>query len=181
MNIRGIEHIGVTVSSLTEAEQFFTDALDATVLYRIVPPGKADKEIAGKQMHPLNDFPEELNLTGLAMLRLGNGCNLELFETRPVTENGETNISQYGISHFSVYVDDIRQAGERLQQHGASMFAGPTDCFAQEEGKGNQTWFCRTPFGLLIELISLPSALNYDEVATEKRWLPEPREKRDVG
>ncbi|MGA7586878.1 hypothetical protein [Rouxiella badensis] len=45
MIIRGIGHTGVTVSSLTEAEQFFIDTLDATVLYRIVPPAKQSGKI----------------------------------------------------------------------------------------------------------------------------------------
>lgn len=53
------------------------------------------------------------------------------------------------------------------------MFDGPSDCFAQEEGKGNQTWFGMTPFGILIELISLPAGVRYDEEATEQRWIPE--------
>lgn len=172
MTFRGIEHIGITVSHLGEAERFFIDALDASVLYRIVPPGDTDKTVNGDQMTPLNGFPPEMQVTGLAMLRLGNGSNVELFEIRPGVTDQPGNISQPGLNHISVYVDDILQAGERLRQHGATMFDGPSNCFAQEEGAGNQTWFCRTPFGLLIELIALPSPLHYDEGARATRWIP---------
>lgn len=172
MGIRGIEHIGITVSDLPAAEEFFINALDASVLYRIVPPGDPDSAVEGRSMQPLNGFPPEMKVTGLAMLRLRNGCNVELFQTSPETANGKQGISHAGVNHFSVCVEDIRQAGERMRQHGAEMFDGPSDCFAQEEGAGNQTWFGRTPFGVLIELITLPSPLRYDAEATEARWIP---------
>lgn len=172
MSIRGIEHIGITVSDLPAAEVFFINALDASVLYRIVPPEDPAQRVEGTAMRPLNGFPPEMKVTGLAMLRLGNGCNVELFQTSPETVNKQQSISHAGVNHFSVYVDDIQLAGEKMRQHGAEMFDGPSDCFAQEKGVGNQTWFCRTPFGVLIELITLPSPLHNDEDATKERWIP---------
>ncbi|WP_246757758.1 VOC family protein [Erwinia sp. BNK-24-b] len=172
MSIRGIEHIGITVSNLAEAEKFFINALDASVLYRLVPPEDPDATMEGKDIHSVNGFPPEMKVTGVAMLRLANGCNVELFQTSPETANGRQDISHAGVNHFSMYVDDIHAAGERMKKHGAEMYDGPNDAFSQEEGKGNQTWFCRAPFGALIELITLPSPLHYDAEATEKRWIP---------
>lgn len=179
MTIRGIEHIGITVADINEAKQFFINALGASVLYELVSPDDKEDTIAGENMRPLNGFPSEINLTGLAMLRLANGCNVELFQTQPGTLDHKADPSQSGINHFSVYVDDIHKAGEKMQAHGAKMFDGPTDCFGQEWGKGNQTWFCMTSFGLLIELISLPTALRYDKQATEERWIPNAVPKKD--
>ena len=173
MRIHGIEHIGITVSDLQQAEQFFINALGASVLYRLVPPGSSEQAIAGENMHPLNGFPPELNLTGLSMLRLANGCNVELFQTQPAVKEYEANPGQPGINHFSLYVDDIHQAGEKMRAYGAQMFKGPTDCFGQEEGAGNQTWFGMTPFGILIELITLPAGVRTDGLAREQRWIPE--------
>lgn len=170
--ILGIEHIGITVSDLTQAEQFFINALDASVLYRIVPPTDSDKSIQGKDMMPLNGFPSQLNLSGLSMLRLGNGCNVELFQTQPAVQNKAANPGLPGLNHFSLYVEDMHQVAERMRAHGAEMFDGPSDCFAQEEGPGNQTWFGMTPFGVLIELITLPSGVRTDDGATEQRWIP---------
>ncbi|WP_345830689.1 VOC family protein [Erwinia sp. HDF1-3R] len=173
MIVRGIEHIGLTVSDLPAAEQFFINALGASVLYRIVPSGQPDKQVEGKDMTPLNGFPPEMKVVGLVMMRLGNGCNVELFQIDPGVDDKAANISQAGVNHFSIYVDDINQAGEALRRHGGEMFDGPNPCFAQEEGEGNQTWFCHTPFGVLIELITLPSSLHYDKEATDVRWLPD--------
>lgn len=172
MNVRGIEHIGITVTDLSAAEQFFINALGATALYHIVPPERPEKSIEGTKMKPLNGFPATMKVTGLVMLRLGNGCNIELFQTAPPTQQLDGNINDAGVNHFSVYVDDIQQAGEVMRDNGAEMFEGPSDCFAQEEGKGNQTWFCMTPFGVLIELISLPSGVSCDREASQQRWIP---------
>lgn len=74
MNVRGIEHIGITVTDLSAAEQFFINALGATALYHIVPPERPEKSIEGTKMKPLNGFPATMKVTGLVMLRLGNGC-----------------------------------------------------------------------------------------------------------
>ncbi|MBZ6386243.1 MULTISPECIES: VOC family protein [Pantoea] len=172
MATRGIEHIGITVSNIEQAENFFIKALDASILYRIVPWQKSEQRIGGDQMRPVNGFPPQLSVVGLSMLRLGNGCNVELFQLEPGIADDLANIGQPGVNHFSIYVDDINETAEKLKAHGARFYDGPNDCFAQEEGSGNQTWFCLTPFGVLIELITLPSPLQYDGEATQPRWLP---------
>lgn len=64
MTFRGIEHIGITVSHLGEAENFFVNALGAEVLYRMFPPNEHDKETSGENMYPLNGFPAEMKVTG---------------------------------------------------------------------------------------------------------------------
>lgn len=170
--IRGIEHIGITVADLAQAEQFFMAAFGASVLYRLVPPDRADEKVEGETMSPLNGFPPEMQVTGLSMLRLANGCNVELFQTQPAVQDRVATPAQPGINHFSLYVEDIHRAGEKMIAQGATMFAGPNACFAQEAGAGNQTWFGLTPFGVLIELISLPSPLQYDSEARAQRWIP---------
>lgn len=174
MSIRGIEHIGITVSDLAQAEQFFIGALGASVLYRMIPPGDDSKRVEGENMNPLNGFPPEMNVIGLSMLRLANGSNVELFQTAPGVNDRPAHPGLPGINHFSVYVDDIQKAGVQMRAHGAKMFDGPSDCFGQEEGQGNQTWFGMTPFGVLIELISLPAGVNCDDGATQQRWIPSP-------
>jgi len=170
--IRGIEHIGITVSDLAQAEQFFINALGASVLYRLVPPEDKSQSIDGREMRYLNGFPAEMKLTALSMLRLANGANVEIFQTEPAVRDVAATPGQPGLTHFSVYVDDIRAAGQKMASEGAKMFEGPSDCFRQEEGRGNQTWFGMTPFGVLIELISLPSGIRYDAGADDTRWLP---------
>lgn len=78
--------------------------------FHIVPPNPPDKSILGGSIKRLNGFPEVMKVTELPMLRLGNGCNIELFQTEPPTEQYDGNINHAGVNHFSVYVDDIYQA-----------------------------------------------------------------------
>jgi len=139
MAIRGIEHIGITVSNIEQAENFFIDALDASILYRIVPWQKSEQRIGGAQMRPVNGFPPQLSVVGLSMLRLVNGCNIELFQLDPGIADDLANIGQAGVNHFSILVDDINATAEKLKAHGARFYDGPSDCFAQEAGPGNQT------------------------------------------
>ncbi len=98
--IRGIEHIGITVTDLGQAEAFFCQALGASVLYRLVASDNPDQTITGDKMSPLNGFPAEMNLTGLAMLRLAATLNsfrpLPLFRTNPpVLASRELIISRF--------------------------------------------------------------------------------------
>ncbi len=45
MAIRCIEHIGITISNIEQAETFFIKALDASVLYGIVPWQDSEQQI----------------------------------------------------------------------------------------------------------------------------------------
>ncbi len=74
-------------------------------------PDDADDAIIGDNMRKLNGFPSELNVTGLAMLRLANGCNVELFQTQPAATDNQSNPSLPGINHFSLYVIDVTDSG----------------------------------------------------------------------
>jgi catechol 2,3-dioxygenase-like lactoylglutathione lyase family enzyme len=169
---RGIEHIGITVADALKAENFFEQVFGAEVLYRIIPYSDSDKQMPGAQMQTINGFPPELNVVSLSMLRLQQGPNIEIFQVAPSVTDHNATIGQSGINHFSIYTDDILATGEKMRAHGATMFDGPQDCFSYEEGAGNQIWFGLTPFGLLIELISLPSGVQVEQGVSASRWIP---------
>ncbi|HAZ54384.1 MAG TPA: hypothetical protein DCY50_05025 [Franconibacter helveticus] len=62
MTIRGVEHIGLTVPDINQAEQFFINALEASVLYRIVPDNDPQKSIAGDGLTTINGFPADMRV-----------------------------------------------------------------------------------------------------------------------
>ncbi|MBT0720467.1 glyoxalase/bleomycin resistance/extradiol dioxygenase family protein [Tatumella sp. TA1] len=169
--IRGIEHIGITVEDPDKAELFFKNTFGAEVLHRVVPYGDKSKHIAGDKLSPLQGFPPELAMTSVTMLRLANGPNIEIIGITPSITNQRRNIADAGFNHISLYTDDILAAGEKMRLNGATLFEGPNDNFSHEAGEGNQTWFGMTPFGLLIELIALPSGV--ETVGETSRWIPE--------
>lgn len=168
--VKGIEHIGITVEDPDKAELFFKHTFGAEVLHRVIPFGDESKHIPGEKLSPIQGFPPELAMTSVTMLRLAEGPNIEIIGVSPAVSNQNRTIGNTGFNHISIYTDDIAATGERMRQNGATMFEGPSDCFGSEEGEGNQIWFGMTPFGLLIELVSLPSGV--ETVSSTQRWIP---------
>jgi hypothetical protein len=50
--------------------------------------------------------------------------------------------------------------------------ADPWDMMGSEGGAGNRFCFVRAPFGAMIELITFPSAMPYEQGTALRRWKP---------
>lgn len=173
MRVRGIEHVGMTVPDITEAETFFIKAFGAEVLYRVVPKDGPDQP--GSDMTEVNGVPPDNGFRALSMLRIAGGANLELFEAITPTRDTAPEVTDMGVTHFSIYCEDIREVGAAMAAAGGTMLKGPNPFFGQEEGKGNYLWFGRCPWGSLIELLQFPTPPTCDAPgATHMRWQPPP-------
>lgn len=168
--IRGIEHIGLTVPSHARAVEFFTRAFGAEVLFSLTD--KTRGPITSADVGTRNGLTDGSAIVAVSMLRLANGPNVEIFEIDMPSGDPRTGISQMGLSHFSLNVDDIDAACAAFAQAGGTLLDGPYDLTDQEEGPGNRGRFGRTPWGLLIEFEQLPSPMTYDGDTTGTRWLP---------
>lgn len=171
-NIRGIEHVGITVPDHAEAVAFFREVFCAEVLFSLVKKG--EQPLRGEDIGPKNGLLPQTAIVAVSMLRLANGANLEIFEIDRPRRREEASISDIGISHFSVTVEDIDAVSRRFAAAGGQLLQGPYDLGDQEEGPGNRGRFGLTPWGLLIEFEQLPSSMHYDEGAAATRWLPAP-------
>ncbi|WP_435171222.1 VOC family protein [Falsirhodobacter sp. 1013] len=173
MAVRGIEHVGMTVPDITEAERFFINAFGAEVLYRVVSKDGPDQP--GRDMTAVNGVPSDNGFRALSMLRIAGGANLELFEAITPTSTRVPEVTDMGVHHFSVYCDDVRAVGEAIAAAGGTMLKGPNPFFGQEAGEGNYLWFGRCPWGSLIELLQFPTPPACDALgATHMRWQPPP-------
>lgn len=173
-NARGIEHVGMVVPDIAAAETFFIDAFGAEVLYRLVPKDGPDQP--GADMQDVNGTPPGNGFRALSMLRLGSGPNIELFEVIRPTGAAVAEIVDPGLTHFSIYCDDVAAAGAAMRAAGGTMMKGPNPFFGQEKGEGNFLWFGRTPWGSLIELLQFPTPPVCDAPeASHMRWQPPPR------
>ncbi len=169
--IKGIEHIGITVPSIEEAERFFHAAFDARTLYALID--KDDEPQRGEDMEPKKGLRAGTQIIAMRMLRIAKGANVELFEVTGIDGGTASGPADMGIHHFALYVDDLDAAATKFRAAGGSMRDGPIELGGKEKRPGNRCWFGTTPWGLPVEFIHLPSPLNLDnEAASGPRWLP---------
>ncbi|NVB39985.1 VOC family protein [Pseudenhygromyxa sp. WMMC2535] len=169
---RGIEHIGITVPDHAAAVHFFEAAFGAKVLFSLVDKSRAP--LTAEEVGAQNGLLPGTAIVAVSMLRFQNGANLEIFEIDAPRHTGERGISDMGISHFSVTVDDIEAVTAAFAAAGGKLLEGPYPLMGQEAGPGNRGRFGLTPWGLLIEFERLPSPMDYDEDTEAQRWIPEP-------
>ena len=168
---RGIEHIGITVPDHDAAVRFFHEAFEAEHLFSLTC--KDQPSMTADELGPKNGLKPGTAIVAVSMLRVQNGPNLEIFEIdRPDGSPGQ-GISDYGISHFSLMVDDIDAVTQRFSAAGGTLLEGAYDLSGQEKGAGNRGRFGRTPWGLLIEFVCFNSSIAYDPGERAVRWFPQ--------
>ena len=86
-------------------------------------------------------------------------------------QSGPVAGSDRGLVHFAVWVDDIEQARERFARAGGTILSPVMEiAFSQEAGEDNRYCFCRTPWGVGVEMIMLPSEMGYESETDLRRW-----------
>lgn len=167
--MRGIDHIGVSVPDLETATTFLIEAFGAEVIYQSI--GKGDPLMAGPEIeHNTSLFPGT-SITGLRMIRMGRGPDIELFEMRGPVQHPPAQSSDLGMTHVAFYADDPDAAVARFEKAGGVLFMQPSKLpVATEAGENNTFCYGRTPWGMLIEFISYPSHMAYEDTTPLRRW-----------
>jgi len=178
MITRGIDHIGITVPDLDAATTFFVDAFDAVVLYDLI----VDRAMMPLEENRVESIPVDLaEILGVPrgaevgnqrLLRLGNGPSIELFEYVNVPQRRVAAPNDFGLQHIALYVDDIEEAGRRVEAAGGVLLKGPIDLPGLEAGAGCRFHYTRAPWGTTIELITFPSTQRYESTSVLRRWKP---------
>ncbi|MBX3098664.1 MAG: VOC family protein [Salinibacterium sp.] len=164
--MRGIDHIGVTVPDLDEAERFFVDVLGAQYIYTLGAKQADDDWMATTLgVHPRTVIRE------IRFLRLGNGSNLELFKYDAADGQApEPRNSDIGGHHLAIYVDDLDAAAEYLRTHNVEIMG---EAVASKGASEGQRWlYFRSPWGMQFELVSFPHGKAYERDATVRLWHP---------
>jgi catechol 2,3-dioxygenase-like lactoylglutathione lyase family enzyme len=111
--ITGMSHVGISVANLERSIEFYRDVLGLRVIQQVPMRGPNYDAIMG--------------LTGtdgrIAVLRTKN-LEIELLEfRRPPSRAAEPgrHVSDQGISHFAIYVEDIAGLYARLQAAGVRV------------------------------------------------------------
>jgi catechol 2,3-dioxygenase-like lactoylglutathione lyase family enzyme len=167
--LRGMEHIGFTVPDLDEAITFFVDVLGCEYFYDIGPfrDPEGDWFAVNLGLHPRAEIPRG------ALLRCGNGSNLELFEyTAPDQRQELPRMSDWGGHHLAFYVDDMDAALAYLQEQGLTILGGAKPGFGEEQGEGSTFAHFLSPWGMALELVSFPGGKDYMVGRDRLLWRP---------
>jgi catechol 2,3-dioxygenase-like lactoylglutathione lyase family enzyme len=146
--LRSADHVAFTVPDLGQAVAFFTEHLGAVVVFE---DGPFDgPEVAGR----LDVEPG--TSCRLAMLRLGDRINLELFEyDAPGRVTRAPRNSDVGGHHLAFYVDDVDAARAYLRGvAGVRLMDGPNDAGDGSPVAGQRWFYLETPWGLHLEITS---------------------------
>ncbi len=169
--VHGIDHVGMTVPDIEEATRFFEVAFDAEVIYD--SKTLSDEPDQGAETEQMLNLLPGTKVTAVRMVQLRNGPGLELFQMEGPEQREPVRPSDYGLQHFAVYVDDIKAAVAQFEAAGGTMFSEPQAfMFGPEEGDGNYFCYGRTPWGSVIEMLTIPSPMPYEKGTPLRRWRP---------
>ncbi|ALM86044.1 VOC family protein [Bordetella sp. N] len=163
----GVDHVGINVPDLKQAEDFFSKTFGCVPVTHI-GPFKLNASGAGADAK----FAPRADSVSLAMLRCGTGSNIELFEYRNSKGNMDMpKAEDIGASHIAFYTDDIKGGVTYLKSQGITVLGEPiTMPSGDTEG---ETWVhFRSPWGSEMELVSYPKGKGYEKHAKVKLWKP---------
>lgn len=151
-NIRGIDHIGLTVPDIDAATRFLIDALGAVVTRDILKksePGRGSPDVQRR----LGITPD-LVQRAIRVVRLPDDLLIELFEYEGPGQRDASGSADYGWQHIAFYAADMDAALARVEAAGAIRIADPTP-FSGGLTEGSFVYL-RTPWGSTLEIISYP-------------------------
>ena len=146
--IRGVNHVGITVPDIEAAKAFLIEAFGGQLLYQSFGPQDPPRQ--GPEFErAVGAYPGSV-VRAQAMLKIGTGPDIELFEMHGPEQAQPIPASDFGITHFALYTDDIDASVARFEKAGGKPLTAPRAIpYATEKGQGQQ--------GLL-----LPDALGHD-------------------
>lgn len=164
VRIAGIDHVGINVPDLTQAEDFFSATFGCVALTHIGPFQLKDLAAAGSA-------PRADNVR-LAMLRCGAGANIELFEYgNSRGSDAMPRAEDAGASHIAFYTDDVRAGVAYLKSRGIEILGEPVT-MASGDTEG-ETWVhFQSPWGAEMELVSYPQGKAYERRGGARLWNP---------
>ena len=122
--IRGIDHIGVVVPNLEQATKFLQEALGAQVIYQSI--SKSDRPLEGEEIETQTSLFRDTKITGLSMIRIEDGPDIELFEMHGPVMHPPAQSSDFGMTHMAFYADNPEAAVDRFERAGGVVFMRPT-------------------------------------------------------
>ena len=164
--MRGVNHIGLTVPDLAQAESFFIEVLGCEKATSFGP----FRDDTGSFMQDLLAVDPRAVVEEITLLRCGFGSNIELFHyTAPDQTTVTAKNSDIGAYHIAVYVDDIDAAAEYLKSKDIKTLMGPLPV-SEGPAAGQSILYFYAPWGLQLEAISFPQGMAYEKDGGPVLW-----------
>jgi catechol 2,3-dioxygenase-like lactoylglutathione lyase family enzyme len=164
--VKGMDHVGVTVPDIQEAEKFFVDIVGCQKAMSFGP----FRDDEGTFMQDLVGVHPRAVIEQITLLRCGHGSNIELFQYTAPDQNTEMpKNSDYAGHHLAFYVEDINAAAEYFKENGIKTLMGP---FPVDAGPaaGQTILYFFAPWGLQLEAISYPDGMAYEKEGGPVLW-----------
>lgn len=169
---RGIQHIGVTVPDLDAATAFLVDGLGARIAYNGLT-GDDDRR-RGAEVERQLGLPSGAAIHRQRMIVIGEGPGLEMFEISG-EQRAAAGLADLGLNHISLYCDDIEGSLAGLVAAGGTALSEVHGNSRHEDSPGNGSVYVRAPWGMVIELQTIPSGHCYGPDSQAEVWMPSPR------
>jgi catechol 2,3-dioxygenase-like lactoylglutathione lyase family enzyme len=155
--ILGIDHVGINVSDMKQAVNFFTDVLGFSAVTSLGPIPLDDAWKKNNRMNP------KTGPVSFKMVKAGTGANIELFEYQDNKGSSQQpGGDDIGASHIAFYTNDISKSIAYLKSKGVQFLGEP---FLMPSGDTEgETWvYFVTPWGSKMELVSYPNGKGYEK------------------
>lgn len=151
-----VDHFGITVPDLAEADAFFIGVLGCEYLYSLGPFQHDDS-----WMSEHLGVADDTVMKRLNFYRLGGQAIFEVFQYE-ATEQRQVppRNSDVGGHHIALYVEDLDAAVAQLRAWDLTVLGEPTASSGPSEG---QRWiYFLAPWGMQFELVSYPNGKAFD-------------------
>lgn len=166
--MRGTQHFGFTVPDRQAAVDFFVEVIGCEAFFTIGPFGPFDDDWMTENLR----VHAEATIPAAHLVRCGNGTNLEIFEyTAPDQRTEPPRNSDIGGHHIAFYVDEMASAVAYLEAHGVEVLGEPKT-FTEGPMEGLTWVYFMAPWGMQLELVSVPDGMGYEAAGASRLWDP---------
>lgn len=169
---RGIQHIGITVPDLDAATRFLVEGLGAQVSYDGLT--SEDEPRQGREVEAQLGLPTGAAIHRQRMFVVGEGPGLEVFEISG-HQRPSAGLADFGLNHMALYCDDIDGSLARLVDAGGEALSEVHGNSRYEDSPGNGSVYVKAPWGMLIELQTIPAGHYYPDDSESPVWMPSAR------
>ena len=163
----GVDHVGINVPDLAQAQQFFADVLGFKTVTQIGPIA------LDAQWKKANNINPATGPVTIKMVSGENGANIELFTYSPNKGNlQQPGGDDAGATHIAFYTPDIVQSVAYLKTRGV-QFLGEVFTTPAGDTAGESWIYFLTPWQSKMELVSYPNGKGYEKNNPQiKLWSP---------